>query len=152
MDKKDWEMETLRAQKDAEVTEKNRISPAKSIVEGFKVNDKTVAARATLAAAMIEDEVVRDYSYRNSRAYLERIDEEDSRTPFWMFAVLYFILGMLFIITVDNISYGWEDMRMIFEYLNFSKQEYATVALTVERLICNQRVGGSNPLSGSIKL
>ncbi len=121
MDKKDWEMETLRAQKDAEVTEKNRISPAKSIVEGFKVNDKTVAARATLAAAMIEDEVVRDYSYRNSRAYLERIDEEDSRTPFWMFAVLYFILGMLFIITVDNISYGWEDMRMIFEYLNFSK-------------------------------
>ena len=130
MDKKDWEMETLRAQKDAEVTEKNRISPAKSIVEGFKVNDKTVAARATL----------------------ERIDEEDSRTPFWMFAVLYFILGMLFIITVDNISYGWEDMRMIFEYLNFSKQEYATVALTVERLICNQRVGGSNPLSGSIKL
>ena len=150
--KKDWDEETRIAQKMADVEEKKRSHPPLSIVEGFKSDDKTTAARATLAAAMIEDGVIRQFSYENSRAYLDRIDEEDSRTPFWMYCTLYFILGMLFMITVENITYGWEDIRMVFDYLNFSKQEYATVALTVERLICNQSVGGSNPLSGSIKI
>jgi hypothetical protein len=32
--------------------------------------------------------------------------------------------------------------------LNVQMEDYASVAQLVEQLICNQRVGGSNPLAG----
>lgn len=70
----------------------------------MKKNDK---ARANLAKAFLEDEAIKAASEANSRAYLMRIEEAD-RTPFWMWCTLYFILGMLFMVTVDNLSYNWD--------------------------------------------
>lgn len=72
----------------------------------MKKNDK---ARANLAKAFIEDEAIKAASVQNSISYLERCDEAD-RTPFWQWCTLYFILGMLFMITIDNLSYNWTDI------------------------------------------
>ena len=72
----------------------------------MRKNDK---ARANLAKAFLEDEAIKQASFERSKAYLLKIEEED-RTPFWMWCTLYFVLGMLFMITVDNISYSWKDI------------------------------------------
>jgi len=60
----------------------------------FKSND-------VFKLAIAEDEAVRQASRQRSQKYLERVEDETSGTPFWMWCVLYFILGMFFNMTVD---------------------------------------------------
>lgn len=59
-----------------------------------------------LASAMLEDEAVRLQSQKRSKEYLENIDDVYDSTPFWMWCIFYFALGMLFTITVDTVTYG----------------------------------------------
>jgi hypothetical protein len=61
-------------------------------------------ARASLAKAFMEDEVVRQASRQNSLEYLKRVDEEYDRTPFWIWCLLYFNLGILFTVTVETFA------------------------------------------------
>lgn len=73
----------------------------KSVQE--KIEDMNVAIkrkRSPLAAAFIEDEGVRLASEERSRAYVLKNEEEDTRMAPWMWNLLWFILGMLFMLTM----------------------------------------------------
>jgi len=65
---------------------------------------EAVKDRSPLAMAMLEDDAVRLAGEKAAEAHLKAIDEEDSRMPFWMWAMLWFIVGMLFDITVTNLG------------------------------------------------
>ena len=70
--------------------------------KAIKPNDK---GRALLAVAILEDESVRLASQANSRAYLKMKEDEDT-VPFWIWCALYFILGILFMISIENIFWN----------------------------------------------
>ena len=72
----------------------------------IKPNDK---GRALLATAILEDESVRLASEANSRAYLKRKQDEDT-VPFWVWCTMYFILGILFMISVENVFWNIQDI------------------------------------------
>ena len=98
----------------AELREKHKkVQKVIALTDLIKPSDNN--KRALLATAIWDDEAVRHASAENSAAYLDRIDEQESRTPFWMWCVLYFILGMLFMITVDTVSFGWEELLVYFQ-------------------------------------
>jgi hypothetical protein len=79
------------------------------LINSFKenVNEK---ARASLAKAFLEDEASRHASQERSREYLIKKEEEEAGDPIWQWPVLYFILGILFMITVDNIAWNWKEL------------------------------------------
>lgn len=87
------------------------------IVDKFKKNDK---ARSVMLKAMMEDETVRLASQENSRNYLIK-KEEDNRTPFWMFCVLYFVLGIIFMISIENITLGFDEIKVFWDALKIAK-------------------------------
>jgi len=60
----------------------------------------TGGVRSPLAAAFLEDEAVRLAAERNAKSYLVKKDENEGGMPFWMWALLYFILGILADITI----------------------------------------------------
>ena len=64
---------------------------------------KDPEARAHLAQAMIEDEAARKASQVNSYNYLNRVEDEKSNMPAWMWNVAWFILGMLSMISLDSL-------------------------------------------------
>lgn len=72
----------------------------------IKPNDK---GRALLAVAILDDESIRLASQANSRAYLKRKQDEDT-VPFWIWCILYFTLGILFMISVENIFWNIKDL------------------------------------------
>lgn len=107
MSEQKWDWAELKKRKQAENSEADKVI---SLVINPKPSDKN--KRAVLAKAIMDDEAIRRASVENSRAYLNRIEEETSGTPFWMWCTLYFILGMLFMITVDTVSFGWEGLSL----------------------------------------
>ena len=106
-EKCDWEELKNKAIKEKE-EELGKIIP---LSERIKKDEKK---RAILAAALLEDEAVRLASTKNCEVHLKEKEEEDKRTPFWMFCVLYFILGMLSMITFDSIFYGGKGFIELF--------------------------------------
>ena len=60
--------------------------------------------RSSLAEALIEDEAVRMSSEKRSRSYLNAKDEREDSVPFWMWCVLWFVLGVFFDMTIVNLS------------------------------------------------
>jgi len=72
--------------------------------EKIALMENVVKDRSPLAMAMLEDEAVRLGAEKAARDHLNRLDEEDSRMPFWMWAMLWFVVGMLFDITVTNLG------------------------------------------------
>ncbi len=72
----------------------------------IKKNDK---GRALLATAILEDESVRLASQANSKAYLKEKWEREDRMSEWMWNLLYFALGMLFVISMENVFWNMGD-------------------------------------------
>lgn len=105
MERSKWDFADLKKRMQAKATQPDIIS----IVDRFKTNER---ARANMVGAMVEDEVVRLASEANSTAYLQRKDEAD-KTPFWMWCSLYFTLGVLFMISIDNVFYSWSDIKIL---------------------------------------
>ncbi len=68
-------------------------------------NEKT---RALMANAILEDEAISLASQERSRVYLNE-KEEDDRIPMWAWCLMYFFLGILFMISVDNVFWHWKD-------------------------------------------
>ena len=62
-------------------------------------NDK---ARANLAVAILEDEASRRQSEANSKAYLNKVEDEKSNVSDYMYYALFFIMGVLFTIVLDG--------------------------------------------------
>jgi len=71
---------------------------------GKEALDLSEKGRTTLAKAILEDESVRLVSQAASKAYIDRCDDEKDSMPFWMWATLWFCLGMLFTMTIPAFS------------------------------------------------
>jgi hypothetical protein len=68
-----------------------------------KIEDMQVAVkrnRSPLAAAFLEDEAVRLASEKASRQYLLEKEEEETGMKPWMWNLMWFIIGMLFMLTM----------------------------------------------------
>jgi len=65
---------------------------------------EAISTKSALATAMLEDESVRLASQTRSKEYLDKLDEQDNRIPFWMWCTLWFILGVFFDMTIVNLS------------------------------------------------
>jgi hypothetical protein len=63
--------------------------------------NRAVAGQSGLATAILEDAAVRMDSEKRSDAYLKAKDEYTDGTPFWMWCLLWYILGMFTIMTID---------------------------------------------------
>lgn len=72
-------------------------------------------ARAALAKAFLEDEASRRESFERSRAYLSEKAKQEEDTPFWVWALLYFVLGALFAVTADTVAWNWQDLMILFK-------------------------------------
>ncbi len=106
---KEWDFAELKKRMQKKVTQPDIIS----LVDRFNRSDLTEQTRARMAEAMIEDEVVRLKSQEASKAYLMR-KEEDDRVPFWMWCTLWFTLGILFMITLDNVTFHLDVYKVLF--------------------------------------
>ncbi len=63
-----------------------------------------VKDKSPLAMAMLEDEAVRLGAEKAAQAHFDKIDEEESGMPYWAWAILWFVVGMFFDITVTNLG------------------------------------------------
>jgi len=63
-----------------------------------------VKSKSPLAMAMLEDESVRLAAEETAREHLNRVYEEEDGMPYWAWAILWFVFGVLFDITVTNIG------------------------------------------------
>lgn len=86
-----------------EISSKSKITELKDLI---KPNDKK---RALLAVAILEDEAVRLASQANSKAYLLMKEKQD-KMPEWMWNVFWFMLGMLFLISMENVFWNVGDL------------------------------------------
>lgn len=73
-----------------------------TVEEAGEVIDVAMSGREVLAAAILEDEAVRVASEKRAQAHCDKIDEEASQIPFWAWAILWFALGILFSISIQN--------------------------------------------------
>jgi hypothetical protein len=62
------------------------------------------SGRTPLAKALLEDESWRIAREKELNARFNEQDEIDSRMPFWAWAILYFALGILFSVSVQNLG------------------------------------------------
>jgi hypothetical protein len=60
--------------------------------------------RSPLAEALLEDEIIRDKAVRLAREYVTKNARRRDHVPFWVWCVLWFIVGMLFDMSVTNLG------------------------------------------------
>ena len=83
----------------------NKMEKVRNAIPVMKVNNK---ARANLVKAMAYDELVRQQSIERSTAYVSHNDSKLNRVPDWMWMLMWFILGVLGIISLDvSVFNGW---------------------------------------------
>lgn len=71
-----------------------------------------------LANAFMEDENIRKASQERSVEYLKSLDEQDTRVPEWQWNLLYFALGILFVMTIENVVLNTTLIDWLFPYIN----------------------------------
>lgn len=69
------------------------------IPEDVKKQEKIKSA---LAKAFLDDEASRLESQKRSIQYVKDIDEKNSNMPEWSWNLLWFAIGILFVMTVEN--------------------------------------------------
>lgn len=65
---------------------------------------RAVSGQSAVAKAFLEDEAVRLASEKRSEKYLKLVEDEKSEVPFWVWALLFFILGMLTTLSIPVYS------------------------------------------------
>jgi len=76
---------------------KNQFEDSQKLIDllpSLKQNKKNI--RANLAIAFTEDEAIKKASRENSLAYLQKCEAEYDRTPFWVWCLTWFTIGILF--------------------------------------------------------
>ena len=68
------------------------------------------SVKSPLAAAFLEDEAVRHTSEQRARDYVMQCEAERNEMPNWMWMLLYFVLGMLFCMTIEPLQHFVMDM------------------------------------------
>jgi hypothetical protein len=72
--------------------------------EKIAIMKDVVKDKSPLAMAMLEDEAVRLGAEKAARDHLNQVYEHNDGMPFWMWAMLWFVVGMLFDITVTDLG------------------------------------------------
>ena len=91
-------------------------SGSKTIEE--KMGDLSVALskhRSPLALAFLEDEAVRIAAEKNAEDYVLRKEKEDSGMPEWMWYLLFFLLGMLFCMSITPMQNMITDLMKLYQ-------------------------------------
>jgi hypothetical protein len=79
--------------------------------------DLAANGRSALAAAFLEDEAVRLTAQENARDYVLQCEAEKNETKPWVWNVLFFLLGMLFTMSIDPLT------RMIWDLIKIYNGE-----------------------------